>query len=185
MPGMPKSTHAGVFLLGLVLAGAPSLQAEPPGGSERKNQIGLYIWAPGLDGAMTVRDETVPIDVSFDELFQDVKLGGTLNYVRVAQPWGALVNVIFVETQSEFTVPETDQGLVDPDEVRLEYSSSSSPTPIALPRTDSAQTCDDQVAWHYDDNEAPATFALCPEACSQVQSEMLVRLEVLLGCEGS
>ena len=97
----------------------------------------------------------------------------------------ALQQIQRAVTGCQFTLPETDQGLVDPDEVRLEYSSSSNPTPVALPRTDSAQTCDDQVAWHYDDNEAPATFALCPEACSQVQSEMLVRLEVLLGCEGS
>ncbi|MBN1611220.1 MAG: VWA domain-containing protein [Polyangiaceae bacterium] len=97
----------------------------------------------------------------------------------------ALQQIQRAVSECQFNVPEGETGLADPDEVRLDYSSSTQPTPIALPRTDSAATCKDGHGWHYDDNDAPARLILCPASCEKAQSDTLVTLEVLLGCEGS
>ena len=70
------STWIQVLMALLVLVGVAPAHGESAEEAERKNVLGLYIWAPGLDGVMTVKDESVPIDVAFTELFQDVKYGG-------------------------------------------------------------------------------------------------------------
>jgi hypothetical protein len=97
----------------------------------------------------------------------------------------ALQQIQRAVSQCQFNVPEGETGLADPDEVRLDYSSSTQPTPIPLPRTESAETCQDRHGWHYDDNAAPTRLVLCPASCETAQSDTLVTLEVLLGCEGS
>jgi hypothetical protein len=97
----------------------------------------------------------------------------------------ALQQIQRAVSECQFNVPEGETGLANPDEVRLDYSSSTQPIPIVLPRTESADTCGDQHGWHYDDNDAPTRLVLCPASCDKAQSDTLVRLEVLLGCEGS
>lgn len=97
----------------------------------------------------------------------------------------ALQQIQRAVSECQFNVPAGETGLADPDEVRLDYSSSTEPTPIQLPRLGSADACEGQHGWHYDDNDAPTRLVLCPTSCDKAQSDTLVRLEVLLGCEGS
>jgi hypothetical protein len=90
-------------VLVLVLAGISSSRAEPPGGTDRMNQLGLYLWVPGTEGSMTVKDETVPIDVTVSTALEDLNIGGPLAYVRTPKPWGALVTTIYFEMETEFS----------------------------------------------------------------------------------
>jgi hypothetical protein len=48
----------------------------------------------------------------------------------------ALQQIQRAVSECQFNVPEGETGLADPDAVRLDYSSSTQPTPIELPRTD-------------------------------------------------
>jgi hypothetical protein len=97
----------------------------------------------------------------------------------------ALQQIQRAVSECQFNVPEGETGLPDPDEVRLDYSSGTQPTPVPLPRTDSARTCGDGPGWYYDDKDAPTRLVLCPASCEKAQSDTLVTLEVLLGCAGS
>ncbi len=82
----------------LLLAGAfPSL-AEPPGGADRQNQLGLYVWIPVIDGSATLGDTTLPVESSLS----DFNLGGPLGYARNPRPWGALVTTVFMDIESDF-----------------------------------------------------------------------------------
>jgi hypothetical protein len=96
-------------VLVLVLTGISPSRAEPPGGTDRMNQLGLYIWVPAFEGSMTVEDETVPIDVTVGTALKDLNIGGPLAYVRTPKPWGALVTTIFFEMETEFSTLVTDR----------------------------------------------------------------------------
>jgi hypothetical protein len=88
----------------LTLAGAP-LEAQAPLGEDRKNGLGLYLWATGIDGTFTVMGNQVPVDVSFDELFDQVELAGSIHYERAARPWGLLADVTYIDMGADFTEP--------------------------------------------------------------------------------
>lgn len=92
----------GIPVLVLALSGASFSRAEPPGGADRRNQLGLYLWVPGVSGSMTIGGETVPIDVTTGESLQDFNLGGPLAYARTPKPWGALVTALFVGIDTGF-----------------------------------------------------------------------------------
>jgi hypothetical protein len=99
----------GLAVLVLALIGASPSRAEPPGGADRKNQLGLYLWVPGVSGSMTVGGETVPIDITTGEALTDLTVGGPLAYTRTPEPWGALVTAVFVGIDSEFTTSGTNR----------------------------------------------------------------------------
>ena len=79
----------GLFTGALLAATSSPARAEGPLGEDRKNGLGLYLWATGIDGQFTVMGDEVPVDVSFGELFDQVEIAGSLHYERAARPWGA------------------------------------------------------------------------------------------------
>lgn len=84
----------------------------------------------------------------------------------------------------QFKMPTTDAGVIDIDQVKVEYTPSSTGTPQLLTRVPDAASC---VAdgWYYDDNTNPTTIHLCPDMCATVQADSNAKVQVLLGCLGS
>ena len=83
-----------------------------------------------------------------------------------------------------FQMPSTDAGIIDPNQVSVEYSAGGNPPAQSLVRVNDLASC---VAngWYYDDNTNPSTINLCPDTCTMVQADSNAKVEVLLGCLGS
>lgn len=81
-----------------------------------------------------------------------------------------------------FGMPTTDSGLVDPTTMILEWSSSTQVSPQRLRRVTGISDCGQ--GW-YADPAKPGEFSLCPESCTHLQGQPLVRIDVLAGCLGS
>lgn len=81
-----------------------------------------------------------------------------------------------------FTLPSTDEGIVDPDSLVVDVVSPATADRQTLVRRSSAGECGD--GW-YADPTHPGEFSLCPQSCSAVQSQVGVSIEVLAGCLGS
>jgi len=84
----------------------------------------------------------------------------------------------------QFKMPTTDAGVIDVDQVKIEYTPGGTGTPQELTRVDSAGNCVPD-GWYYDDNQNPTSIHLCPDMCTTVQSDPNAKVEVLLGCLGS
>ena len=93
----------------LTAVGSPA-EASSPLGDDRNNGVGLYLWATGIDGEFTVMGNTVPVDVSFDELFDQVEIAGSIHYERTVQSWGVLADVTYIDMGAEFTEPDGRHG---------------------------------------------------------------------------
>jgi hypothetical protein len=81
-----------------------------------------------------------------------------------------------------FGMPTTDSGLVDPNTMVVEWSSSSHALAQQLSRVQSPSDCGQ--GW-YADPTRPTEFSLCEETCTRLQAEPLVHIDVLAGCLGS
>ena len=82
----------------------------------------------------------------------------------------------------QFTLPQSNDGLVDPDTLVVEVSSPAHTDVQRLERLGGAQDCGE--GWYADPDQANQ-FALCPSTCSAVTAEVGVRVDVLAGCLGS
>ena len=81
-----------------------------------------------------------------------------------------------------FSLPITDAGIVDPSTLVVNVVSPENPDRQKLIRRASAAACGD--GW-YADPDQPGEFALCPQSCTSVQSQVGVSIELLAGCLGS
>ncbi len=81
-----------------------------------------------------------------------------------------------------FTLPATEDGIVEPSSLVVEVVSPANADRQLLPRRSSAAECG--LGW-YSDPDHPGEFLLCPDSCTAVQSQLGVSIEVLAGCMGS
>jgi len=83
-----------------------------------------------------------------------------------------------------FQIPEPDGGVLDPDQVVVEYLPNGQPPGQELTRVNDANQC---VAdgWYYDDNNNPTIIQLCPGICGTVEADPSGIIDILLGCQGS
>jgi len=81
-----------------------------------------------------------------------------------------------------FGMPTTDSGLIEPNTMLVQWSSTSQPAAARLQRVTSAADCGQ--GW-YADPTTPGEFSLCPETCTTLQGQPLVRIDVAVGCLGS
>jgi hypothetical protein len=84
-----------------------------------------------------------------------------------------------------FQVPKPNQGLLDPDLVRVEYYAGGQPPPVELPRVASGP-CDGE-GWYYgyDANNNPTTINLCSKSCETVQADSSAQVKIRIACQGS
>jgi hypothetical protein len=99
-------------LLGLLLLCAPSDAVEgylaDPGGAPRlvaaatpgwTLDLSLHLWAAGVKGNVAAKGMTVPVDVSFDELFDDLNAALMARLDARTGPWGVHIDMEWVSLE--------------------------------------------------------------------------------------
>ncbi len=81
----------------------------------------------------------------------------------------------------EYHVPTSHTRTVDPDFVKVQYTSGNSPS-RDIPRHSTAAECGSSDGWYYDDNKAPQRVRMCPFTCSGIQGDSTARVDIMLGC---
>ncbi|MCC6214693.1 MAG: VWA domain-containing protein [Polyangiaceae bacterium] len=84
-----------------------------------------------------------------------------------------------------YQMPQTDAGVVDPDQVSLEYRAGGTGAPQSVPRVADQSQCGTSGGWYYDNPVAPSTLQLCPSTCGVIQNDGTAKVDILLGCLGS
>jgi hypothetical protein len=92
------------ILLGLLLL---PLTAEPAHAQdtpvEARNVLAFYFWGPDINVDLTVRNTTVPADVSFSDVLDKLDFGGFLHYEWGPRPWGFAFDTMYVDLSTDFT----------------------------------------------------------------------------------
>jgi hypothetical protein len=109
----------------------------------------------------------------------DVKAGDPTAFVA------ALKEIQQAAVSCQFAMPVTDAGVIDIDQVIIEYTPSSTGVPVEISRVADATQCGAGDGWYYDDNANPAFINLCDATCTVVQADPTAKIQVLLGCLGS
>ena len=85
----------------------------------------------------------------------------------------------------QYTIPDTDAGVIDPDKVIVEYTPGSGGPAQQLTRVNDASQCGAGGGWHYDNNANPKLIVLCPATCTAVSADQNAGIQIALGCLGS
>ena len=114
---------------------------------------------------------------------------GTCKHWNVGDGNGAVFAEALKQIQASavgctYAMPTTDAGIINPDNVTVEYRANGVPPAQKLTRVTNQAAC---VAngWYYDNNAAPTEIRLCPAQCTAVQADPNAKVDVLLGCLGS
>jgi hypothetical protein len=80
-------------------------------------------------------------------------------------------------------MPVAPIGVVNPNDVKVEYLQNGALPAKKLTRVTNAAAC---VAdgWYYDNNASPTTIQLCGAQCTSVQADTGAKINVMLGCLG-
>jgi hypothetical protein len=65
----------------------------------------LYLWAVNLDGTMTVRGVEAPLEVSFDDAFDNLDAAFTLQFEAWQNKWGFIGNFSYLNLSDDVTGP--------------------------------------------------------------------------------
>ena len=86
-----------------------------------------------------------------------------------------------------YNVPApSDGGVLDPNQVIVEYQQGGQPPGQQLDRVNDATGCaGNPSGWYYDNNQNPAMIMLCSGICTTVQADPNAKVNILLGCQGS
>jgi hypothetical protein len=84
----------------------------------------------------------------------------------------------------EFSMPTTDAGLLNPNNVTLEYFAGGTGAARRISKVSNASSCSGD-GFYYDSNSSPSKISLCPATCTRVQGDSAGRVDILLGCLGS
>jgi len=94
----------------LGVAAAPPQPTQP--GSEWTFAAAPYFWAAGLEGDVGVFGvQPVHIDMSFGDIFDDLRFGGMLVAEAHNGTWGVFGDLIYVETEAEASVTRSLAGI--------------------------------------------------------------------------
>lgn len=95
----------------------------------------------------------------------------------------ALESVRGLAIACQYDMPVAPIGVVNPNDVNVEYLQNGALPAKKLTRVTNAGAC---VAdgWYYDNNTAPTVIQLCPAQCSAVQGDQNAKVNVSLGCLG-
>ncbi len=98
------------FATGAVAADAQQPIVEEPV-SEWHFTIAPYLWAAGINGDVGLFGrEPVPMDMSFGDIFDDLRFGGMLVAEAHNGTWGLLGDLIYANTKSDSSIVRTVGG---------------------------------------------------------------------------
>jgi hypothetical protein len=95
----------------------------------------------------------------------------------------ALEQVRGLAIACQYDMPVAPVGVVNPNDVNVEYLQNGALPAKKLTRVTNAGAC---VAdgWYYDNNTTPTIIQLCPAQCTSVQADQNAKVNVSLGCLG-
>jgi hypothetical protein len=85
----------------------------------------------------------------------------------------------------DFDMPHPSQGVVDPNQVTLQYLPGGTGTPVDVPRVPDSGQCGSGDGWYYDNNTNPTKITLCPATCATMKADPKAKVNISLGCLGS
>ncbi|MFC2172806.1 hypothetical protein ACFLU6_09265 [Acidobacteriota bacterium] len=96
-----KASALAVAALMLLFACTPGYAQE-----EKRFSFTPYLWLMGVDGIMTVRGQTVPVDVSAGDIFGAAKWGLTGHFEVNADGWGLIFDGQYLSMHEELNLIE-------------------------------------------------------------------------------
>lgn len=154
---------------------------------------GIYGWGSDSDPDVTCvyPDGTKPPSSGPTYTTLVTKTGGVrAQLCDESAAWGPFFDAVaqaVVETSKlscEVTIPQPQDGELDPDAVNVQIVANDVPT--TLVKVAGAASCGPEGGWYYDDDTAPTKVLLCPAACDLAQTAVgpgkTGRIEVLFGC---
>jgi len=82
-----------------------------------------------------------------------------------------------------YSIPQPDMGTPDYGKVNVEYTPGDGGPTQTIPKVTGPEDCPtDSYAWHYDDNNNPTQIVLCEFACSELSSDLMGQIDIVLGC---
>ena len=82
-------------------------------------------------------------------------------------------------------MPTDATGIINPDEVQLSFTPTSTSREVRIERVDSSSACTAAGGFYYDDNETPRRILMCPTSCEAFRAQNGGTVDILLGCKGS
>jgi hypothetical protein len=84
----------------------------------------------------------------------------------------------------EYIIPPlTDGGMIDFNQVNVQYIPGSGGTAQDILHAQDAADCDPvQGGWYYDNNAAPTKILICPATCMTIEADDLGKIDILFGC---
>jgi len=154
------------------------------------SSTGIRTFVMGVDGAVFPTLETIAIAGGGPSHTANCDAGITPCHfysVRDGTPAAfnnALQAIRRASIGCEFSMPTTDAGLLNPDQVTLEYFPGGAGTARRISKVHSASSCSGD-GFYYDSNTSPSRITLCPGTCTRVQGDSAGKVDILLGCLGS
>ena len=149
------------------------------------------IAAAGASSSPPILTFVVGVGVSVANLNAIAQGGGTEQAYMVdaggdvAQQFQEALNVIRgAALGCVYQIPEPEGGLVDYDQVNVQYTPGDGGPAVVIPQVAGQSMCPtDHEAWYYDNPTAPTQIILCDVACSRVKGDTVGKVDILLGCE--
>jgi hypothetical protein len=117
---------------------------------------------------------------------QTAGVEGNLCLQNFGPVFNALASSVIAGTpiNCEFPMPRPQTGVVNPDDVSLEFQLTPTSAKQSWTRVSGAGACT-STGFYYDTTPNPTKIILCPQACTTAQQASNPTITVLLGCLGS
>jgi hypothetical protein len=142
------------------------------------NDFGILTYVVGLEGSW---EWIVNKVAAAGGTGKAILVSGDRTYEELL---GALQSIKEAHVECEVSLPpESDFSELDPGAVNVNYTATGATIPVTLDQVAGSDACAAAGGWYYDNPEAPTKISLCPDTCTQIQSDKLARLDVLVGCD--
>lgn len=168
----------------MVSDGAPCCTTCPV---ESASGIG-QIAAGYLNGAPSIRTFAIYVSAQANDVMTAIAVqGGTGQAFNATGGTQALLDALKTiqgtAIPCEFDMPVAEAGIINPDQITLDYMSGGNKTPVG--RVDNQNLCDVNGGWYYDNNASPSKILLCPATCTTMKADPMAKVNISLGCLGS
>jgi hypothetical protein len=187
---------SGRVMIGILITDGDPVGCETDTGKLQKirqnhfDKTGIRIFSVGMTGAIYAKLEQIATGagiVSHSNYcgtnppchHYDVKNGDPAAFIA------ALKEIQQAAVACQFKMPQTNLGVIDIEQVKIEYTPSNTGIAEELPRVSGAGDCGASGGWYYDNNTSPSFLNLCDATCDLVRNDPAAKIQVLLGCLGS
>lgn len=100
-----------------------SAAESPTSGDWQFNLAPFYLWGVSLDGDMSIGTKTVPVDVSFNDIFDSLEAAFIVHFEAMHKSnWGLLLDVNYLDLSNDLNLPMGIRPNLDLDLTLAEFS---------------------------------------------------------------